>query len=210
MPGFKERVEFGRLVDWVEGRLPEDEARAVEEQVARADSRSLADVAWLRKFVKATDNAVLESPPRDVRDALIARFEAYANGQRTPGLLRRVRARLTYDSALRPAVGLRTAGGAQQARRQLVYSAGEFDIALNLRSGLPDKNLVLDGQVLPREDQELKSFSVQLLHGGTELGLTSTDELGSFALRDIPSGLYDIVLSTDQEEISIAPVDLSA
>ena len=210
MPGSKERVEFGRLVDWVEGCLPEDEARAVEEQVARADSRTLADVAWLRKFVKATDNAVLESPPRDVRDALIARFEAYANGQRTPGLLRRVRARLTYDSALRPAVGLRTAGGAQQARRQLVYSAGEFDIALNLRSGVPDKNLVLDGQVLPREDQELKSFSVQLLHGGTELGLTSTDELGSFALRDIPSGVYDIVLSTDQEEISIAPVDLSA
>ena len=209
MPGSKKRLEFGRLVDWVESRLPEDEARAVEEHVARADSRTLADVAWLRKFVKATDNAVLESPPREVRDALIARFEAYANGQRTPGLLRRVRARLTYDSDLRPAVGLRTAG-AQQARRQLVYSAGAFDIALNLRSGVPDKNLVLDGQVLPREDQELKPFSVQLLHGGTELGLTSTDELGSFALRDIPSGVYDIVLSTDQEEISIAPVDLSA
>ena len=209
MPGSKKRVEFGRLVDWVEGRLPEDEARAVEEQVARADSRTLADVAWLRKFVKATDNAVLESPPREVRDTLIARFEAYANGQRPPGLLKRVLARLTFDSDLRPAVGLRTAG-AQQARRQLVYSAGAFDIALNLRSGVPDKNLVLDGQVLPREDQELKPISVQLLHGGTEVGLTSTDELGSFALRDIPSGVYDIVLSTDQEEISIAPVDLSA
>ena len=209
MPGSKKRVEFGRLVDWVEGRLPEDEARAVEEQVARADSRTLADVAWLRKFVKATDNAVLESPPREVRDALIARFEAYANGQRTPGLLKRVLASLTFDSDLRPAVGLRTAG-AQQGRRQLVFSAGAFDIALNLRSGVPDKNLVLDGQVLPREDQELKPFSVQLLYGGTELGLTATDELGSFALRDIPPGVYDIVLSTDQEEISIAPVDLSA
>ena len=45
MSGSKERVEFGRLVDWVEDHLPEDEARAVEEQVARADSRTLADVA---------------------------------------------------------------------------------------------------------------------------------------------------------------------
>jgi hypothetical protein len=209
MPGSKERVEFGRLVDWVEDRLPEDEARAVEEQVARAHSRTLADVAWLRKFVKATNNAVLESPPPEVRDTLIARFEAYANGQRTPGLLKRVLARLTFDSDLRPAVGLRTAG-AQQARRQLVYSAGAFDVVLNLRSRVPNENLVLDGQVLPREDQELKPFSVQLLHGGTELGLTATDELGSFDLRDIPPGVYDIVLSTDQEEISIAPVDLSA
>jgi hypothetical protein len=209
MPGSKKRVEFGRLVDWVEGRLPEDEARAVEEQVASADSRTLADVAWLRKFVKATDNAVLESPPREVRDALIARFEAYANGQRTPGLLKLVLASLTFESDLRPAVGLRTAG-AQQARRQLVYSAGAFDVVLNLRSRVPDENLVLDGQVLPREDQELKPFSVQLLYGGTELGLTATDELGSFALRDIPPGVYDIVLSTNEEEISIAPVDLSA
>jgi hypothetical protein len=209
MPGSKKRVEFGRLVDWVEGRLPEDEARTVEEQVARADSRTLADVAWLRKFVKATDNAVLESPPREVRDALIARFEAYANGQRTPGLLKRVLASLTFESDLRPAVGLRTAG-AQQARRQLVYSAGAFDVVLNLRSRVPDENLVLDGQVLPREDQELKPFSVQLLYGGTEVGLTATDELGSFDLRDIPPGVYDIVLSTDEEEISIAPVDLSA
>ena len=209
MSGSKERVEFGRLVDWVEDRLPEDEARAVEEQVARADSRTLADVAWLRKFVKATNYAVLESPPPEVRDTLIARFEAYANGQRTPGLLKRVLARLTFDSDLRPAVGLRTAG-AQQARRQLVYSAGAFDVALNLRSRAPDKNLVLDGQVLPREDQELKPFSVQLLHGGTELALTATDELGSFAFRDTPPGVYDIVLSTDQEEISIAAVDLSA
>ena len=208
MPGSKKRVEFGRLVDWVEGRLPEDEAQAVEEQVARADSRTLADVAWLRKFVKATNNAVLESPPREVRDALIARFEAYANGQRTPGLLKRVLASLTFDSDMRPAVGLRTAG-AQQARRQLVYSAGAFDVVLNLRSRVPNENLVLDGQVFPREDQELKPFSVQLLHGGTELGLTATDELGSFALRDIPPGDYDMVLSTDQEEISIAPVDLS-
>ena len=31
-------VEFIRLLDWVEGRLPEGEARTVEEQVAAADS----------------------------------------------------------------------------------------------------------------------------------------------------------------------------
>ena len=209
MSGSKKRVKFSRLVDWVEGRLPEAEARAIEEQMASADSRTLADVAWLRKFVKATNSAVLESPPREVRDALIARFEEYAHGQRTPGLIQRVLAGLTFDSDLRPAVGLRTVG-AQPSRRQLVYSAGAFDITLNLRSRVPDKNLDLDGQVLPREDQELKPFSVQVLEGETELGLTATDELGSFGLRSIPPGVYSMVLSTDQEEISIAPLDLSA
>ncbi len=128
MPGSEERVEFSRLVEWVEGRLPEDEARALEERVAKADSGTLADVAWLRKFVKATESAVLESPPRAMREALIERLEAQARGQQPPGLMQRVLARVTFDSALRPAMGLRAAG-ALRPRRQLVYSAEAFDVA---------------------------------------------------------------------------------
>ena len=209
MSGSKERVDFSLLVDWVEGRLPEDEVRAVEEQVSRADSRTLDDVAWLRKFVKAADNAVLESPPQEVRDALMARFEAHVKGRQTPGFLTRVLARLTFDSNLRPAVGLRAAG-AQQARRQLVYSADAFDVALNFRSRVPDKYVDLEGQLFPRDDEELEPFVVQLLQVGTERALTATDELGSFAVRDMPPGTYEIVLSTDTLEISIAPVALSA
>jgi hypothetical protein len=207
MPGSKKRIDFARLVDWMEGRLPEDEARAIEEQVARADSRTLADVAWLRKFVKAAETATLETPPREVRDALMARFEAYAQGRREPGFLKRVLARLTFDSNLQPAVGLR-AVDAQQARRQLVYSTDAVDVALNLRSRLPDDNLDLYGQLFPREGEELKPFSAQLLQDGTERALTTTDELGSFELRHIPPGVYGLVLSTDRLEISIGPVAL--
>ena len=47
MPDSKD-VEFTRLVNWVEGRLSEEEARVVEEKVA-ADSATRADVAWLRR-----------------------------------------------------------------------------------------------------------------------------------------------------------------
>lgn len=193
----------------MEGRLPDDEARAVEEQVESADSRTLADVAWIRKFVKATENAALESPPRAVRDALIARFEAYNKDRRTPGFLKRLQARLAFDSYLRPAMGLR-AGGALRARRQLIYSADAFDVALNLRTRVADKNLDIDGQLFPRGDEELEPFGVQLLQDGTELVLTVTDELGSFAFRSIPSGVYEIVLSAGQVEIAITRVALNA
>src|ERR671917_518827 len=191
MSGSKERVDFSLLVDWVEGRLPEDEVRAVEEQVSRADSRAL------------------ESPPQEVRDALMARFEAHVKGRQTPGFLTRVLASLTFDSNLRPAVGLRAAG-AQQARRQLVYSADAFDVALNFRSRVLDKYVDLEGQVFPHDDEELEPFVVQLLQVGTERALTATDELGSFAVRDISPGTYEMVLSTDTLEISIARVALSA
>jgi hypothetical protein len=78
MPGSRKRIAFSQLVDWVESRLSEEEARAVGEQVAVADGATLADVAWVRKFVRATEASILESLPPEVRSALIARFRAHA------------------------------------------------------------------------------------------------------------------------------------
>ena len=208
MPGTRKRIAFSQLVDWAEGRLSEEEARAVEEWMAVADASTLADVAWLRKFVRATEDSILESPPSEVRSTLIARFKAHAEGRRTPDLLKGVVATLTFDGSLRPAVGARAAG-TQGARRQLVYSADALDVALNFLPRARDKNFDLDGQVLPRNDVELGSFSVQLLQGETELGIAATDDLGTFAFESIPSGVYEIILSTDQIEVSIAPIELN-
>jgi hypothetical protein len=208
MPGSRKRIAFSQLVEWAEGRLPEKEARAVEEQVTVADGATLADVAWLRKFLRASEDNILESPPPEVRSTLIDHYKAHAEGRRTPGLLKRVVATLTFDGGLRPVVGVRSAG-AQGARRQLVYSADALDVALNVLPRARDKNFDLDGQVLPRDDVELGSFSVQLLQSETELGITATDELGAFAFESIPSGVYEIILCTEQVEVSIAPVELN-
>src|SRR5215211_2652447 len=164
MPGAKKRIDFSQLVEWVEGRLSEEEARAVDEQVAVADSATLADVAWLQKFIRATEGTVLESPPAEVRSTLVARFEAYAEGRRTPGLLKRVVATLAFDGGLRPAAGLRAAS-AQGVRRQLIYSADALDIALNFWPRARDNNLDLEGQIFPRDDMEPEIFVVQLLQG---------------------------------------------
>ena len=70
-----QRLDFARLVDWVEGRLPEEEARAVEAQIDAADTATLADVAWLRAFALISKNTVIASPPPELREALIERFE---------------------------------------------------------------------------------------------------------------------------------------
>jgi hypothetical protein len=208
MPGSRKRIAFSQLVEWVEGRLPEKEARAVEEQVAVADGATLADVAWLRKFLRATEDNILESPPPEVRSALIDRYKAHAEGRRMPGLLKRVVATLTFDGGLQPAVGVRSAG-AQGARRQLVYSADALDVALNLLPRARDKNFDLHGQVLAHNEGELGSFSVQLLQSETELAITTTDDLGSFAIESIPPGVHEIILSSDRVEVSITPVDLN-
>jgi hypothetical protein len=208
MPGTGKRIPFSQLVDWVEGSLSEDEARAVEERVAAADAATLADVAWLRKFARATEASILESPPSQVRSTLVARFNAHAQGRRTPGLLERVVARLSFDGGLRPAVGARAAS-TQGARRQLVYCADALDVALNILPRARDKSFDLDGQVLPRDDAELGSFSVQLLQSETELAITATDDLGGFAFESVPPAVYEIVLGTDRVEVSIGPIELN-
>jgi hypothetical protein len=209
MSGPEKRIEFSRLVDWVEGRLSEEEARAVEEQVAFADNATLADVAWLHKFARATEDSALESPPAEVRNTLVSRFEAYTEGRRTPGLLKRVAAALAFDGGLRPAVGVRAAS-VQGVRRQLIYSADGVDVALNFWQRGRDVNLDLEGQVFPRGEVEFESFIVQLLRGETEFAITATDDLGSFTFESIPPGVYTVMISSDQIEISITPVELSA
>jgi hypothetical protein len=210
MPAPKRGIDFSRLVDWMEGRLSAAEARDVEEQLAVADDATLADVAWLNKFVGATKCTVLEPPPPGVRSTLIARFEAYAEGRgRTPGLLKRMFARLTFDSNLRPAVGVRAAG-MQGARRQLIYAAEGLDVALNFWPRNRDKTLELAGQVFPHDDMDLGPFSVQLLQDESDIAITVTDDLGGFAFESVLPEVYTIILSTDQIEVSITPVELSA
>ncbi len=207
MPENNRQLNFVRLVDWMEGRLPEDEARTVEGALASADSTTLADAAWLRRFFEATENVVVESPPRELRGALVDTFEAHARDRRTSGFVRRVLAGLVFDSNLQPAAGLR-AVGAQQSRRQLIYHADAFDLALNLLARESDNNLDLHGQVLPHEGEPPEIFSVQLVRDGSEMALTVVDEMGSFALRRIPPGTYEMVLSAERVEISVLPIDV--
>ena len=209
MSGPKMKIDFSRLADWVEGRLSEEEARAVKEQVAVADSATLADVAWLRKFARAAEGAALESPPAEVRSALVSWFKARAEGRQTPNLLRRVVATLALPGGLRPAAGVRAAS-AQGVRRQLIYTTDDLDVALNFWPRAHDKNLDLEGQVFPRDDIELVPFTVQLLQGDTEFAITATDDWGSFALESVVPGAYTMILSADQLEVSIIPLELSA
>ena len=189
-----EDVEFARLVDWVEGHLSEQEARIVEERVA-ADATTRADVAWLRAFARISEDAVIVSPPPDVRDALIDRFEAYAEGKQHRGLLERLVATLTFDSNVQPAAGMRAAR-AQESQRQLVYSTDAADVAIIVRPRVSDELLDLYGQILPVDSAGSGVFASQspghrglrvrqpvLVERASEVADVAQASLGDQALR---------------------------
>ena len=208
---------FGRLVDWVEGTLGEEEAAVVAADVAQADDKTQAAVVWLRTFFRASESIVLASPPAKVRDILTRRFEAYAQDRRQPGFLQRLIATLTFDGNRQLVlVGAREVG-IQASPRQLVYSTDVADIALSIQPQSADDSLrpaqgrLLDvaGQVFPNDDTTPGPFAVQLLQDSTELGLTTTDDLGEFAFTGVPAGTYDIILSNDEAEILISGVEFT-
>lgn len=205
-----EAISFARLLDWVEGCLPEEEARAVEEQVAAAGSATHADLAWLRTFARLSQNITLEPPPAEVHDKLVERFEGYAEGQSQPEFLRRLVATLSLDSGMESALaGVRAVNVQEGSNRQLIYAADVADIALNIYSATRDIRLNIDGQILPTGDEALGIFSVQILDGVNEHGITTTDDLSEFTFQDVLPGVYKMILSNDQVEITIFPIELS-
>jgi hypothetical protein len=203
----RNEIDFGRLADWAEGRLTGEEVRIVEEQLVAADEATRAEAEWLRAFARAGEEVVFEEPPVEVREELIRRFNAFSEGRREPNLVERLVARLSFDGGLQPAFGVRSAGSGE-GQRQLVYSTEAADIALNVRPRPRNGHLDLEGQVFPSGDADPASFSVQLLSGATEVGITATDELGEFAFESIPPGAYQVLVSGERVEILISPVQL--
>lgn len=198
-------IEFARLLDWVEDRLSPEEARSIE---AHMDE---VEVAWLRAFVRASEDTVIESPPAGVRDVLIERFEARAEARaeanRAPRFMERIRAVLSFDSGLQPALGIRSSG-VHESQRQLIYSSETVDVVLDVQPGRGG-NLEILGQVLPIDESATGPFGFQLLRNATEAYLTATDELGMFSLNDVEPGEYEAEVTGEGFEVHLSPVALS-
>ena len=205
----QENIDFETLADWAEGRLPEEEARAVEGRLGDADDATRAGAEWLKAFSRLSRGVVLEDPPAGQREELGRIFDSYAEGRRQPGPLRRFAATLSFGGGMQPLAGVRSAAS-QESQGQLVYSTEVADIALNYRRRPQNGKLDLDGQVFPNDEAEPDAFGVQILSGTEEVATTATDELGEFAFEGIAPGEYQILVSSAEVEILISPVDLGA
>jgi hypothetical protein len=201
-------LQFARLLDWIEGRLPEDEAQAVAAQVAAADEATRATVAWLRAFRQISAELVFEAPPQTTHDLLTRRFAAFARARQRPGVLQRVLAVLTFDSSARPALADVRGADSSTARRQLIYSSDAADLALNISRRPADQRFDLSGQVFLKSDQLGEPLTIHLLLQDDELETTSADDLGEFTFVALASGDYTLLLRGGPTEMVVAPVDL--
>ncbi|MBI1297137.1 hypothetical protein GC175_19485 [bacterium] len=205
----QERFTLERMLDWLEGRLTETEATQMAAALETGAPAIQEDLRWLRAFLAVRQEINLVTPPAAVRADLMQRFEEQMRNAQTPNLWQQLVAALQFDSNL--ATGLAGARSTTSAGpRQLIYGSDYADVVLNVRQRPESDSIDLMGQVLPHGDVTSSSFTVQLLAGDSEIAITNTDELGEFVLFAAPASTYTLILSSDNVEIQIAPLALSA
>ena len=205
------KPQFSQLLGWLEGELTDAEARLVEQQLETADAASLADLSWLRDFLGAAELARGTSPPPELGPELVRRFKEFRKMKRSPSIMERLAATLSFDSDLQLATSGARSGPALGKQRQLIYDSDLAEVAVNIHPRSQDSNLTLTGQIYPKKDFSAEGLSIQilLLEGPeTEAGLAASDELGEFTLESIPQGRYGIIISAESFEIVLQDVYL--
>lgn len=200
--------EFDQLMDWLEGRLSAEEAQAVSEQAAAGGEATQQDLAWLRKFYQASQTIVFAEPPDELTEQLEQRFARYARSRRSSFDYKRLIASLSFDSHKQMARGVRTAVSSG-TQRQLVYNTESATIICTLQQLSSGEQFDLLGQVLPLQESDPSLIHVLLRQGQETFDNTLTDDLGEFNLKALSTGSYELILSSEQFEITIPALELS-
>jgi hypothetical protein len=210
MNGMTGSLDITQLLDWLEGRLTEDEAKTISDAV-QADESVQAKVTWLQNFLNLSRSTVLIEPPADLLRDATTHFRALAEGTRPANWLQRFVATLTSDSWQRLSLVSVRRTGFDVMPRQLVYQTDAADLVLNIRAGGDESVFDLFGQVFPKGESDPASFTVQLTQRGQEVesALTYTDVVGKFTCPGLAADSYTIIIRGDQVEITVADVDLS-
>jgi len=207
---------FEKLIDFADERLAAAEASSVERHLADGCGACRDALAWYAEFVATAQSDASVEPPTWVTRRAVAIFadakEAAARrGLR--GLVARLRAALVFDSFAGALAGdalpaRETVGGS----RQLLYNALPYDVDLLIASGDAPSELVVTGQVLTPDGDELESVRglvVTVERCGETVASTETSDLGEFTLTGIAPGIYDLRLASGEREILLAGTPLS-
>jgi hypothetical protein len=201
-----------QLIDWIEGRLSPVDAARIEKQVANAGAETVADVAWIRAFVRAHDEIILDEPPAELRSALRTSFDTYASKKaaeedvdESPNLLQRLVAALTFDSGLQPGLAGARAGETEGVR-QLIYSTDAFELSLSLQPG--PVGVRVDGQILPLMDLNLDAFHVRIEQDSQLVIDAPVDAYGIFSFEAVRPDIYQLVVHGEELNVRIELLDL--
>src|SRR5262249_30594087 len=121
---------FEHLLDYIDNRLPSQEAGLIQGHLAAGCSECGQSVEWykgVRRVAESDDSVV---PPPWVLKRALRVFEVQQGRPRVASRIGQMVASLVFDSLARPALaGTRST---ESANRQLLYRAGDYSIDIQL------------------------------------------------------------------------------
>jgi hypothetical protein len=195
---------YETLTNYLENQLSDAERAQLEMHLSQPCQKCSVKIDRLRSVlaISAADRTV--APPPDVLKQAIALYQKRVNPALLPHM--RVLAALQFDSRLQASPA---AFRGVARTRQLLFTAQEVDIDLQLTPEHGDQNLV--GQILgPKQNQQIPLAFVSLQNKtGKLLKGAETDPYGQFAFRQILPGVYDLIFDLGSQEIAILDLELS-
>lgn len=193
-------IPYTQLVDWVEGRLPDDQQTTLAAHLG-ACARCRDEAARIREMLAAMRADVsVDAPP-----AVIARAVSLFRPRTVepaPSLLQRLVAALTFESTpLTPAFGLRSA---ESTVRQLIFAAGDYDIDLRVTPAAAGWQLA--GQVLGPDAGS--GVATLVIDGATVTAPLDTD--ASFTFPSLPAGQGALTLRCADVELIVEALPIGA
>jgi len=193
------------LTSYIENKLSKAEREKVEEHLAHSCQQCNAKIAQLRVVLDSVKEDRTVAPPPDVLRRAIA---SYRERPATPSRsLMQVLAELLFDSQLQlsPMASRGTA-----RTRQMLFTTQQVDIDLHITPEHRDHNVT--GQILGRDKDDEKEYSTAFVSlqsdSGSMMKGTEADSLGQFTFKQIPPGVYDLVIDLGNQEVAIAGLEL--
>lgn len=197
-------ISFARLADLAEDRLSSEETAEARRHLADCMncSAQAAQLGHLTALMRADTSG---DAPAELVASVVRMFRARRARDEQPGLLRRLVAVLTFDSSgLQPAFGVRS--GQAAPARQMLFSAGDFDVDLRLAPG--GEGWTVSGQVLgPCQGGEVELVDAE---GATAARATLNNLCEFTLLPPTPDGAYALRLRLDGAEVEIPELSLKA
>jgi len=199
---------FERLIDFLDDRLDEEQAARMAAHLLTDCGACYESRIWYLqvKSIAASDDSI--APPAWVLKRAVRIFET-ARAPRRSARVGQAIASLVFDSFARQSLaGVRSA---ETANRQLLYSAGDYTVDLQVAS-TEHARADLMGQVLLEGEAAFDAVSglkLDIARGGKVVCSVTTGEMGEFKFAGLEYGVYDLTVELSEGSLTIPDLPVS-
>jgi hypothetical protein len=200
---------FEKLSDYLRGVLSEAESEAVVKHIQEGCDMCADRLSILRKLRLVSETSEFVSPPEELSESVKRIYSAPSSRRSVSRKVRELSASLVYDSYLKPTRAAFRSIGTRE--RQVLFTAGGYDIDYRITRAEDGKQFILTGQLLchSAEGSDVSRFAVCLKPSRGKMLRSSVNEFGEFEFKNVQSARYVVYVESDSLRINLGKIDLT-